>query len=230
MRAISTKRSAKTPTARAGPTLFHGPYDDFADYEKWAVGAEASRDPQFYAIVDAASGRAVGTCAYMRIEPKHGVIEIGNIYFSPRLGAYARGHRGDVSADGECLRSGISPLRVEMRQLQPAVARRGHAFRLHVRRAVPPGHRQQGPQSRHHLVRHHRPATGTAACRTPIYAGSILPISTRPARRSASCPRSRRRSCTTGSADRRKTPRACRRAPAPSGCRGSRSRAPARVV
>ena len=53
-------------------------------------------------------------------------------------------------------RAGIPPLRVEMRQLQSAVARRGHAFRLHLRRPVSPGHRQQGPQSRHHLVRHHR--------------------------------------------------------------------------
>jgi RimJ/RimL family protein N-acetyltransferase len=65
--------------------LFHGPYDKFADYETWCAGAEASRDPQFYAIVDGASGRAVGTCASMRIEPRHGVIEVGNIYFSPRL-------------------------------------------------------------------------------------------------------------------------------------------------
>jgi len=64
---------------------FHGPYTDFASYEQWCQGAQISRDPQFYAIVDAASGHAVGTCTYMRIEPKHGVIEIGNIYFSPRL-------------------------------------------------------------------------------------------------------------------------------------------------
>jgi RimJ/RimL family protein N-acetyltransferase len=64
---------------------FHGPYAHFVDYEKWVQGVETSRDPQFYAIVDSASGRAVGSCAYMRIEPKHGVIEVGNIYFSPRL-------------------------------------------------------------------------------------------------------------------------------------------------
>jgi RimJ/RimL family protein N-acetyltransferase len=64
---------------------FHGPYENLAGYEKWAEGAEASRDPQFYAIVDAATGRAQGSCTYMRIEPKHGVIEVGNIYFSPRL-------------------------------------------------------------------------------------------------------------------------------------------------
>lgn len=64
---------------------FHGPYADFAAYEEWAKGAQASRDPQFYAIVDEASGRALGTCSNMRIDPKHGVIEVGNIYFSPRL-------------------------------------------------------------------------------------------------------------------------------------------------
>jgi RimJ/RimL family protein N-acetyltransferase len=64
---------------------FSGPYADFAAYEKWGRDAQASRDPQFYAIVDAASGRAVGSCSYLRIDPKHGVIEIGHIYFSPRL-------------------------------------------------------------------------------------------------------------------------------------------------
>jgi len=64
---------------------FSGPFDSFEDFEKWCVGAEASKDPQFYAIVDLASGRAVGSCGLMRIEPRHGVIEIGNIYFSLRL-------------------------------------------------------------------------------------------------------------------------------------------------
>jgi RimJ/RimL family protein N-acetyltransferase len=64
---------------------FSGPFASFAAYEQWCQGAESSRDPQFYALVDVASGRAVGSCAYMRIEPTHGVIEIGNIYFSSRL-------------------------------------------------------------------------------------------------------------------------------------------------
>ena len=108
---------------------------------------------------------------------------------------HARGDRSHVPADGQCLRAGLSPLRVEMRQLQSAVARRGHAFRLHLRRPVPPGHRQQGPQSRYHLVRHHRRATGTADSGTPIYAGSIRRTSTRRARRSRSCRSSPRPSC-----------------------------------
>jgi RimJ/RimL family protein N-acetyltransferase len=64
---------------------FDGPFADFAAYAEWARRAEASRDPQFYAIVDAQGGRASGSCSNMRIEPKHGVIEVGNIYFAPRL-------------------------------------------------------------------------------------------------------------------------------------------------
>src|SRR5688572_20169967 len=62
--------------------LFHGPYTDFATYEKWCTEVQASRDPQFYAVVDAADGRAAGSAAYMRIEPRHGVIEVGNIYLA----------------------------------------------------------------------------------------------------------------------------------------------------
>src|SRR5262252_3249336 len=47
---------------------FHGPYADFAGYQQWVRGAQASRDPQFYAVIDFTDGRACGTCAYMRIE------------------------------------------------------------------------------------------------------------------------------------------------------------------
>jgi RimJ/RimL family protein N-acetyltransferase len=64
---------------------FAGPFADLAAYEKWMTEAQASRDPQHYAIVDTASGRATGTASYLRIEPHHGVIEVGHIYFSPRL-------------------------------------------------------------------------------------------------------------------------------------------------
>jgi RimJ/RimL family protein N-acetyltransferase len=65
--------------------LFHGPYTEFAVYEKWVREAQGSRDPQFYAVFDTATNLAAGTATYMRIEPNHGVIEVGNIYFSPRL-------------------------------------------------------------------------------------------------------------------------------------------------
>lgn len=38
-----------------------------------------------HAIIDLASGQAVGVASYMRIDPAHGAIEVGNINFSPRL-------------------------------------------------------------------------------------------------------------------------------------------------
>lgn len=63
--------------------LFSGPYASFADFERWMAGAQDSRDPQFYAIV--VDGEALGVAAYLRIEPAHGVIEIGHIYYSPKL-------------------------------------------------------------------------------------------------------------------------------------------------
>jgi RimJ/RimL family protein N-acetyltransferase len=76
---------ADDPRGERWTYSFSGPYADFAAYEHWGRDAQASRDPQFYAIVDAASGRAVGSCSYLRIDPRHGVIEVGHIYFSPRL-------------------------------------------------------------------------------------------------------------------------------------------------
>ena len=46
---------------------------------------EKSEDPLHFTIVDTEAGTAVGTAALMRIEPTHGVIEVGSITFSPRL-------------------------------------------------------------------------------------------------------------------------------------------------
>jgi RimJ/RimL family protein N-acetyltransferase len=65
--------------------LFQGPYAEFAEFDRWCRGAQVLRDKLFFAIVDAADGQALGFASYMRIEPAHGVLEIGNIYYSPRL-------------------------------------------------------------------------------------------------------------------------------------------------
>jgi RimJ/RimL family protein N-acetyltransferase len=71
------------PTGQRWTYNFNGPWPDFPAFEQWVNTAQASRDPQFYAIV--VDGRALGLAAYLRIDPKHGVIEIGNIYYSLRL-------------------------------------------------------------------------------------------------------------------------------------------------
>ncbi len=44
----------------------------------------ASRDPLFFTLLDEA-GRVAGMCAYLRIAPEHGSIEVGSIHLSPRL-------------------------------------------------------------------------------------------------------------------------------------------------
>ena len=42
-------------------------------------------DPLFHAIIDSRTGKAVGVATFMRIDPAHGVIEVGNINYSPLL-------------------------------------------------------------------------------------------------------------------------------------------------
>lgn len=51
----------------------------------WMRQASAAEDPLFFAVVDAATGRAEGRQALMRITPEHGVIEIGHILWGPRM-------------------------------------------------------------------------------------------------------------------------------------------------
>ncbi|HEX6638185.1 MAG TPA: GNAT family protein [Steroidobacteraceae bacterium] len=63
--------------------LFNGPFAAFEAFEHWLKSVQDGRDPQFYAIV--VDGRAVGVASYLRIDPRHGVIEVGHIYYSPRL-------------------------------------------------------------------------------------------------------------------------------------------------
>lgn len=65
--------------------LPYGPFDGFESYRGWLEKMATARDPQFYAIVESASGRAVGVAAYMRIDPDNGSIEVGHLNFSPLL-------------------------------------------------------------------------------------------------------------------------------------------------
>ena len=61
------------------------PYASLEECRSWAEAACRSEDPLVHAIIDSATGEAVGTAAYMRIEPEVGVIEIGSITYSPQL-------------------------------------------------------------------------------------------------------------------------------------------------
>ncbi|KAK1937095.1 Uncharacterized protein P3T76_009873 [Phytophthora citrophthora] len=61
----------------------YGPFPTLEEFETWCSNAEASRDPQFYAII--VDGHAVGFISYLRIDPSNGVIEVGHVFYSPAL-------------------------------------------------------------------------------------------------------------------------------------------------
>jgi RimJ/RimL family protein N-acetyltransferase len=65
--------------------MFHGPFDNPETFAADLEAKAASEDPLFFAILDAASGRALGHASYLRITPEHRVIEVGNILYTPPL-------------------------------------------------------------------------------------------------------------------------------------------------
>jgi RimJ/RimL family protein N-acetyltransferase len=62
-----------------------GPYADAEELRAWVAWAQASEDPLFYALATLPDERPSGVASYLRIEPGHGVIEIGHIWFAPYL-------------------------------------------------------------------------------------------------------------------------------------------------
>lgn len=65
--------------------LFEEPPQDAAAFAPWLETAAGSADPLFFAVVDRDTGRAEGRQSLMRIEPAHGVIEIGHILWGPAI-------------------------------------------------------------------------------------------------------------------------------------------------
>lgn len=85
--------------ARHGPDLFaalqghdwvwdymgSGPFEDLPALTRWLASVQDTPDPFFYAIRDLVTGKVAGFAAFLRIEPKHGVIEIGFIMIAPMI-------------------------------------------------------------------------------------------------------------------------------------------------
>src|SRR5262245_9981294 len=65
--------------------LFQEPFQTLEAYRAWLGQVAPADDPLFHAIVDATTGKALGLATFMRIDPVHGVIEVGNINYSPLL-------------------------------------------------------------------------------------------------------------------------------------------------
>ena len=65
--------------------LFDGPYRTAAQFRRAIEKKQAAKDAVFLAIVPAGTGNVAGYASYMRAEPAHGVVEVGNILLSPAL-------------------------------------------------------------------------------------------------------------------------------------------------
>ncbi|RII20729.1 putative ribosomal N-acetyltransferase YdaF [Streptomyces sp. YIM 130001] len=76
---------ATAPDGRNWTYLPDGPFESADDYRRWAAAAQRSDDPLHYAVIDRATGAAVGTASLIRHNPGHGVIEVGYVVFSPLL-------------------------------------------------------------------------------------------------------------------------------------------------
>lgn len=58
---------------------------DRGAFQVWLDQASTSDDPLYFALVDKATGRIVGRQSFLRIEPAHGSIEIGHVYWGPLI-------------------------------------------------------------------------------------------------------------------------------------------------
>jgi RimJ/RimL family protein N-acetyltransferase len=75
----------QAPDGRDWTYLFTDRPETPQDFNAYLAKLERSEDPLHFTIIDIAKNQAVGTAALMRIEPVHGVIEVGSITFSPLL-------------------------------------------------------------------------------------------------------------------------------------------------
>jgi RimJ/RimL family protein N-acetyltransferase len=62
-----------------------GPFPSREAFRASIENKSISADPLYFAVLDNQSADAVGYASYLRIEPSHRVIEVGNILYTPRL-------------------------------------------------------------------------------------------------------------------------------------------------
>lgn len=73
------------PEGRTWTWLGDGPFAGREEFDAVLARNAASADPMFFAVRSAATGRAEGWCSLMRITPASGSIEVGWIWWGPRL-------------------------------------------------------------------------------------------------------------------------------------------------
>jgi RimJ/RimL family protein N-acetyltransferase len=63
----------------------YGPFGTKADLAKWVATNAVVHDPIFWVARPVATGRASGWLTLMDIQPAHAAIELGNIWFGPKM-------------------------------------------------------------------------------------------------------------------------------------------------
>ncbi len=62
-----------------------GPFENASEVCEWARSVERGDDPQFFAVLPADGGPALGVASYLRVKPAQGTIEVGWICYGPAL-------------------------------------------------------------------------------------------------------------------------------------------------
>jgi len=65
--------------------LPYGPFKSYTSFRKWLKSFCLNKDPFFYAIYAKRHKQYCGVASYLRINPEHGLIEVGHINYSPIL-------------------------------------------------------------------------------------------------------------------------------------------------
>lgn len=71
--------------------LAYGPFRTEPEFQAWLESRAVLLDPFSYAVVDKATGAAVGIVTLMEIRPAMRVVEIGHIFYGPALQRHSAG-------------------------------------------------------------------------------------------------------------------------------------------
>lgn len=71
--------------SRSWTWLLREPDAHLESYQAWVNEVVDLQDPIHFAVIDKQTSQPVGTLALMRIDSKHGVMEVGHVHFSPLM-------------------------------------------------------------------------------------------------------------------------------------------------
>jgi RimJ/RimL family protein N-acetyltransferase len=63
--------------------MWYGPFADAGHMREWLTSCAVSADPRYYVVIERRTGRPVGMCSLLRIDPAMRTIELGHIWYVP---------------------------------------------------------------------------------------------------------------------------------------------------